>query len=223
MFENFSETLSDLVNAFGETFLMLGISGVLALIGGLPLGFLLFVTSRGLFWQNRFLNVLGGFLVNLIRSVPFVILLVLLLPLTQALLGTTIGPAAASVPLSVAAIAFYARLVEGSLSEIDPGILEASQAFGASPFRVICTILFPEALPGFLRGFTVTLISLIGYSAMAGIVGGGGVGDLAIRFGYYRYQTDVMIVTVIALLVLVQIVQILGDYLSRKTDRKGRK
>jgi D-methionine transport system permease protein len=211
---------TDLVNAFGETFLMVGIASVLSVLGGLPLGFLLHVTSRKLFWANRFANLVGNFLVNLVRSVPFVILLVLLLPLTQWVLGTTIGPTAAAVPLSVAAIVFYARLVEGSLCEVDPGIIEASEAFGASPLRIIATVLFPEALPGFLRGFTVTLISLIGFSAMAGIVGGGGVGDLAIRFGYYRYQTDVMVVTVVALVVLVQIVQMLGDWLALCSDKK---
>ena len=211
---------TDLVTAFGETFLMVGIASVLAIAIGLPLGFLLHVTSRKLFWANRFAHVAGNFLVNVVRSVPFVILLVLLLPLTQWVLGTTIGPTAASVPLSVAAIVFYARLVEASLCEVDPGIIEASQAFGASPLRIICTVLFPEALPGFLRGFTVTLISLIGFSAMAGIVGGGGVGDLAIRFGYYRYQTDVMAATVIALVVLVQMVQMLGDWLAARSDKK---
>lgn len=211
---------TDLVTAFGETFLMVGIASVLAIAIGLPLGFLLHVTSRKLFWANRFAHVAGNFLVNVVRSVPFVILLVLLLPLTQWVLGTTIGPTAASVPLSVAAIVFYARLVEASLCEVDPGIIEASQAFGASPLRIICTVLFPEALPGFLRGFTVTLISLIGFSAMAGIVGGGGVGDLAIRFGYYRYQTDVMAATVIALVVLVQMVQMLGDWLARRSNKK---
>lgn len=211
---------TDLVAAFGETFLMVGISAVLALAVGLPLGFLLHVTSRKLFWANRLAHISGNFLVNVVRSVPFVILLVLLLPLTQWVLGTTIGPTAAAVPLSVAAIVFYARLVEASLCEVDPGIIEAAQAFGASPMRIICTVLCPEALPGFLRGFTVTLISLIGFSAMAGIVGGGGVGDLAIRFGYYRYQTDVMVATVVALVVLVQIVQMLGDWLARRADKK---
>jgi len=220
MLIDWSSLSTDLVNAFGETFLMVGIASVLAIAVGLPLGFLLHVTSRKLFWANRFAHITGNFLVNIVRSVPFVILLVLLLPLTQWVLGTTIGPTAASVPLSVAAIVFYARLVEASLCEVDPGIIEASQAFGASPLRIICTVLFPEALPGFLRGFTVTLISLIGFSAMAGIVGGGGVGDLAIRFGYYRYQTDVMVVTVVALVVLVQIVQMGGDWLARHADKK---
>lgn len=214
------ELFVDLLNAFGETFLMVSISTLFAIVGGLPLGFLLHVTSRKLFWNNRLANVTGNFLVNVLRSIPFVILLVLLLPLTQWVLGTTIGPTAAAVPLSVAAIAFYARLVESSLCEVDPGVVEAAEAFGTSPLRIIATVLFPEALPGFLRGLTVTLISLIGYSAMAGIVGGGGIGDLAIRFGYYRYQTNVMVVTVVVLVVLVQVVQLLGDRLARRADKK---
>ncbi|ALB65960.1 methionine ABC transporter permease [Cronobacter dublinensis] len=216
------DLLADLTLAFGETFQMLGISTLLAIVGGLPLGFLLFVTDRHLFWQNRAINVVGSVLVNIIRSVPFVILLVLLLPLTQWLLGNTIGPVAASVPLSVAAIAFYARLVDGALREVDRGIIEAAEAFGASPMRIICTVLLPEASAGLLRGLTVTLVSLIGYSAMAGIVGGGGVGDLAIRYGYYRYETEVMVVTVIALIVLVQVVQMLGDWLANRADRRDR-
>ncbi len=215
-----AELLTDLAHAFGETFVMVGISSFCAVAGGLPLGFLLHVTGRKLFWRNRAANAIGNFTVNVLRSIPFVILLVLLLPLTQWVLGTTIGPTAAAVPLSVAAIAFYARLVEASLCEIDAGIIEAAEAFGTSPLRIIATVMFPEALPGFLRGLTVTLISLVGYSAMAGIVGGGGVGDLAIRFGYYRYQTHVMIVTVIALVVLVQIVQSLGDWAAARSDRK---
>ncbi len=216
-----SSLAADLVNAFGETFLMVGISGFFAIVGGLPLGFLLFVSERQLFWKSHRAHAIGNMAVNVIRSVPFVILLVLLLPLTQLLLGTTIGPAAAAVPLAVAAVAFYARLVEAALCEVDPGVIEAALAFGASPLRIVLTVLFPEALPGFLRALTVTLISLIGYSAMAGIVGGGGIGDLAIRFGYYRYQTDVLIVTVIALVILVQLVQTLGDRLARRSDKKG--
>ncbi|TAI96039.1 ABC transporter permease, partial [Pectobacterium versatile] len=179
----------DLVAAFGETFQMVGISTLFAVIGGLPLGLLIYVTDRNLFWQNRAVYLFGTVLVNIIRSIPFVILLVLLLPLTQILLGNTIGPVAAAVPMSVAAIAFYARLVDSALREIDPGIVEAAEAFGASPMRIIGTVLLPEAKAGLLRGLTITLVSLIGYSAMAGIVGGGGVGDLAIRFGYYRYET----------------------------------
>ncbi|WP_410015942.1 methionine ABC transporter permease [Sodalis sp. C49] len=213
----------DLFAAFGETFQMVGIATLFAIIGGLPLGFLIYVTDRHLFWQNRALYLSGTVLVNIIRSIPFVILLVLLLPLTQLLLGNTIGPIAAAVPLSVAAIAFYARLVDGALREVDPGIVEAAEAFGASPMRIICTVLLPEALAGLLRGLTITLVSLIGYSAMAGIVGGGGVGDLAIRFGYYRYETNVMIITVVALVILVQIVQVLGDALAQRADRRSKR
>ncbi|HDI5734973.1 TPA: ABC transporter permease, partial [Salmonella enterica subsp. enterica serovar Typhisuis] len=162
------DLLPDLTLAFNETFQMLSISTVLAILGGLPLGFLIFVTDRHLFWQNRFIYLVASVLVNIIRSVPFVILLVLLLPLTQLLLGNTIGPIAASVPLSVAAIAFYARLVDSALREVDKGIIEAALAFGASPMRIICTVLLPEASAGLLRGLTITLVSLIGYSAMAG-------------------------------------------------------
>lgn len=221
MLEIMTNLWGDLLPAFGETFLMVGVSSVFALIGGLPLGFLLYITERRLFWENQATQVIGSFVVNVIRSLPFVILLVLLLPLTQWILGTTIGPTAAAVPLSVAAIAFYARLVEGALCEVDPGIIEAAQAFGASPLRIIFGVLLREAMPGLLRGLTVTLVSLIGYSAMAGIVGGGGVGDLAIRFGYYRYQTDVMILTVVVLVVLVQIVQCAGDRLAKRADKKA--
>ncbi|ELZ0793149.1 ABC transporter permease [Salmonella enterica] len=215
------DLLPDLTLAFNETFQMLSISTVLAILGGLPLGFLIFVTDRHLFWQNRFIYLVASVLVNIIRSVPFVILLVLLLPLTQLLLGNTIGPIAASVPLSVAAIAFYARLVDSALREVDKGIIEAALAFGASPIRIICTVLLPEASAGLLRGLTITLVSLIGYSAMAGIVGGG-VGDLAIRYGYYRYETEVMVVTVVALIVLVQVVQMLGDWLAKRADKRDR-
>ncbi|WP_174865768.1 methionine ABC transporter permease [Pectobacterium polaris] len=213
----------DLVAAFGETFQMVGISTLFAVIGGLPLGLLIYVTDRNLFWQNRAVYLFGTMLVNIIRSIPFVILLVLLLPLTQILLGNTIGPVAAAVPMSVAAIAFYARLVDSALREIDPGIVEAAEAFGASPMRIIGTVLLPEAKAGLLRGLTITLVSLIGYSAMAGIVGGGGVGDLAIRFGYYRYETEVMVITVIALVILVQVVQTLGDWLSKRADKRERR
>ncbi|MEI7219603.1 methionine ABC transporter permease [Pectobacterium carotovorum] len=218
-----AELWGELVFAFGETFTMVCISTLCAVIFGLPLGIAIYVTDRHLFWQNRFIYLVSTILVNIIRSIPFVILLVLLLPLTQLLLGNTIGPVAAAVPMSVAAIAFYARLVDSALREVDPGIVEAAEAFGASPTRIIATVLLPEALAGLLRGLTITLVSLIGYSAMAGIVGGGGVGDLAIRFGYYRYETEVMVVTVIALVVLVQVVQTLGDMLSRRANKRERR
>lgn len=213
------ELLQDLSKAFGETFQMVGISLTLSIVIGIPLGLLLFVTDRGMFLNNRFINAAGGLLVNVIRSVPFVILLVLVLPLTQKLVGSTIGPGAASVPLSIAAIAFYARLVQVSLCEVSRGVIEAATASGATPLQIIIHVLLPESLPGLLRGLTVTAVSLIGYSAMAGIVGGGGVGDLAIRFGYYRYETTVMLVTVVVLIVLVQIVQTAGDYIASRADK----
>ncbi len=213
------ELLQDLVKAFGETFQMVGVSLALAIVLGIPLGLLLYVTERGLFAESRVVNAIGGFLVNVVRSIPFVILLVLLLPLTQWMLGSTIGPSAASVPLAVAAVAFYARLVHASLWEVDRGVIEAATAAGASPFQIVRYVLLPESLPGLIRGLTVTAVSLIGYSAMAGIVGGGGVGDLAIRFGYYRYETTVMVVTVVILIVLVQVVQTIGDVIAHRADR----
>jgi D-methionine transport system permease protein len=211
--------LPDLGKAFWETFQMVGISLSLALFLGVPLGLLLFITDKGLFWENKIFNTIGGVLVNIIRSIPFVILLVILLPLTQKLVKTTIGPLAASVSLSVAAVVFYARIAEASLREVDKGVIEAATAMGASIPQIITQVLLVEALPGLIRGFTVTAISLIGYSAMAGIVGGGGVGDLAIRYGYYRYQMDVMAATVVVLIILVQIIQTLGDYSAKTADK----
>lgn len=210
---------SDLIKAFGETFYMVGIALALSIIIGVPLGLLLYVTDKGLFAENRLVNVIGGLAINVVRSTPFVILLVLVLPLTQKLIGTTIGPIAAAVPLSIASVAFYARLVQGSLWEVDKGVIEAAVSMGASPWMIIKDVLLSESLPGLLRGLTITAVSLIGYSAMAGIVGGGGVGDLAIRFGYYRYQTDVMLLTVVILVLLVQLVQSIGDYSAKKYER----
>lgn len=210
---------SDLSKAFGETFYMVGIALALSIIIGVPLGLVLYITDKGLFAENRLVNVIGGLAINVVRSTPFVILLVLVLPITQKLIGTTIGPIAAAVPLSIASVAFYARLVQGSLWEVDKGVIEAAISMGASPWMIIKDVLLSESLPGLLRGLTITAVSLIGYSAMAGIVGGGGVGDLAIRFGYYRYQTDVMLLTVVILVVLVQLVQSIGDYSAKKYER----
>ncbi|WP_333593621.1 methionine ABC transporter permease [Anaerospora hongkongensis] len=210
---------SDLNKAFGETFYMVGIALALSIIIGVPLGLVLYITDKGLFAENRLVNVVGGLAINVVRSTPFVILLVLVLPITQKLIGTTIGPIAAAVPLSIASVAFYARLVQGSLWEVDKGVIEAAISMGASPWMIIKDVLLSESLPGLLRGLTITAVSLIGYSAMAGIVGGGGVGDLAIRFGYYRYQTDVMLLTVVILVVLVQLVQSIGDYSAKKYER----
>ena len=215
-----TELIENLRKAFLETFLMCGTSIGLSIVLGIPLGLFIFITRKGLFWENSTLNFIGGFLVNIIRSTPFVILLVLLIPFTQLVVGSTIGPVAASVPLAIAAIAFYARLVENSLCDVDKGVIEAATSLGATNFRIIKDVLLPEALSGLYRGLTVTAVSLVGYSAMAGIVGGGGVGDLAIRFGYYRYQTDIMVITVVLLIILVQAIQSFGDFLAKRADKK---
>lgn len=214
------ELLPDLNKAFFETIYMVGISIAVAMIIGLPVGILLFVTDRGLFLENSLFNQIVGFLVNMIRSIPFIILLIALLPLADLIAGSTIGPTAASVSLSVAAIPFFARLVEQSLREIDKGVIEAAVAVGASPWMIIKDVLLPEAKPGIIQGVTITIISLVAYSAMAGIVGGGGVGDLAIRFGYYRYDNTVMITTVIILICLVQLIQFFGDRLAKAVNKR---
>jgi D-methionine transport system permease protein len=219
--ESIVTLLPELNKAFFETVYMVGISLLIALIVGLPLGILLFVTDKGLFLQNKSVKAIVGFVVNMVRSVPFIILLVALLPLTKLITGTTIGPTAASVSLSVAAIPFFARMVETSLREIDKGVVEASVAVGATPWMIIQDVLLPEAKPGIVQGVTITAISLVAYSAMAGIVGGGGVGDLAIRFGYYRYDNTVMLTTVIILICLVQLIQFAGDQLARVVDKKS--
>ena len=212
------EIFTDLHKAFGKTFFMIVVSLAASILAGIPLGLLLYVTDKGLFIENRLINLIGGLAINITRSTPFVILLVVVLPLTQKLAGTTIGPVAASVPLSIAAIAFYARLVQSALLDVDKGVIEAAVSMGASIKMIITDVLLSESLPGLLRGLTITAVSLVGYSAMAGIVGGGGVGDLAIRFGYYRYQTDIMIITVAALVIMVQLLQMIGDLLANKFD-----
>ena len=188
----------NLLNEFGIAFLetawMLTISVTFAVLIGIPLGIGLFVTSEGMFWQNLLLQNISGTIINIIRSIPFVILLVVLLPLTSLILGDSMGPTAASVSLTVAGIPFYARLVENSLREIDKGVIEAAESVGASPWLIIRKVLLPESKSGLIAGLTVTIISLLSYSAMAGMIGGGGIGDLAIRFGYYRYQNEVMVI-----------------------------
>ena len=180
---NYSELASNLLPAFGETLEMCGIALLLAIILGIPLGVLSYITSKRSICQNRFVNLLVSFILNVIMSTPFVILLVLLLPFTKFVVGTSIGPEAASVPLGIVAIAFYARLVEGNLHGVDKGVIEASVAMGATWFKIVTNVLLPGAFSGMIRGLTVLAVTLVGYSAMAGIVGGG-VGDLAIRFGY---------------------------------------
>ncbi|EPY07317.1 ABC transporter integral membrane protein [Paenibacillus alvei TS-15] len=214
------QLLPDLGKAFVQTLYMVGISLFAAIILGLPIGILLFVTDKGLFLENAFTKNVLGFIVNMIRSIPFIILLVTLLPLTKLIVGSTIGPTAASVSLSIAAIPFFARLVETALREIDKGVIEAAISIGATPWMIIKEVLLPEAKPGIIQGVNITAISLVAYSAMAGTVGGGGIGDLAIRFGYYRYDNTVMFTTVIILICLVQIIQYGGDFIAKKVDKR---
>ncbi len=214
------ELWPEIQTAFFQTLTMIGISLSVALIVGLPLGILLFITDRGLFLENRPVNSIVGFIVNIVRSIPFIILLVALIPLTKLITGTTIGPIAASVSLSVAAIPFFARIVETSLRDIDKGVIEAAIAVGATPWMIIKDVLLPEAKASIVQGVTLTIISLVAYSAMAGVVGGGGIGDLAIRFGYYRYDNTIMIVTVVILIVLVQLIQQAGDYTAKAIDKR---
>ncbi|MDF2686505.1 MAG: methionine transporter permease [Clostridia bacterium] len=209
-----------LMKAFGETFVMVSTSLLISIIFGGLLGLLLFITSNPLFIRNRIVNQIVGVVINVIRSVPFIILLVLLLPVTKFIIGTTIGYVSVIIPLSVAATAFYARLAEASFSDVNKGVLEAAVSSGANPVYIIIHILIPEALPQLLKNITVTAVSLIGFSAMAGTVGGGGIGDLAIRYGYQRYQTDVMFICVIILIVAVQILQLLGDYTAKRANKK---
>ncbi|MBO4398350.1 MAG: ABC transporter permease [Bacteroidaceae bacterium] len=216
---NYSELVSNLLPAFGETLEMCGIALVLAIVLGIPIGVLSYLTSGCIVCKNKIINLLVNLILNIIMSTPFVILLVLLLPFTRLVIGTSIGPEAASVPLGIVAIAFYARLVESNLHGVDKGVIEASVAMGATWFQIVTNVLLPEAFSGMIRGLTVLAVTLVGYSAMAGIVGGGGVGDLAIRFGYYRYQTDIMIITVLLLIGLVQIIQTFGEKISKKVQK----
>ncbi|MDC7236982.1 MAG: ABC transporter permease [Sphaerochaetaceae bacterium] len=219
-----NETLNIIQQYLGkatyETFQMVSISLVVATILGIIIGLLLYITSNPLLLENKVINIISSTLVNILRSIPFIILLVVVIPLTKIIVGTTIGPLAATVPLSLSATAFNARLIEGAFSEIKIETIESSIATGASLLLIIRKVLFVEALPSIIRAITVTFISLIGYSAMAGIVGGGGIGDLAIQFGYYRYETGIMIITVVMLVVIVQFIQYLGDKISRAIDHQ---
>lgn len=218
--ENTAQLLqAELGSEVFATFKMIAISLIISLIVGGALGLILYITSNQLFFKNKLVNSIAGFIVNIIRSLPFVILLVLLIPFTKLITGTQIGPIAASVPISIASIAFFARLSEGAFNEIDKGVIEAAISSGAGFFLIFKDVLLVEARPSLIRAVTVNLISLIGCSAMAGIVGGGGIGDLAVRYGYYRYETGVMIVTVVILIVLVQFIQITGDLIVKRISK----
>lgn len=203
-----------------ETLYMIVTSTVLAYAIGLPLGVILQTTDKNGVCQNRTVHLVLGVLVNLLRSVPFIILLVWILPVTRAIVGTTVGSTATVVPLVASAAPYVARMVESSLKEVDGGVVEAAQSMGSSPLQIITKVLLPEARPSLLVGSAIAVTTILGYTAMAGFVGGGGLGAIAINYGYYRYQDDVMLVTVVLLVVLVQIFQEVGMRVAKRADRR---
>ncbi|PXF33014.1 methionine ABC transporter permease [Pokkaliibacter plantistimulans] len=207
-----------LTSSLWETLYMVAVSGGLGALLGIPLGILLYTTKPGRMLQNHWLHRLLGIVINATRSVPFIILLVAIIPFTRWIVGTSIGTTAAIVPLTLGAIPFVARITEGALNEVPGGLIEAAQAMGATPWQIVRKVLLAEAMPGLIHGLTLMLITLIGYSAMAGAIGGGGLGDLGIRYGYQRFDSSMMISTVVILIVLVQLVQSLGDWLVRRYD-----
>ena len=214
------ELLDLLIPSINETLYMVFISTVFTVILGLPLGILLVITREDSVLPNSKIYNSLSILINITRSIPFVILMIFIIPFTRLVDGSSIGTNAAIVPLVVAAIPFFARLVEGSILEVNPGVIEAGVSMGASPLEIVLKILIPEAMPSLVLNVTVTIINIIGYSAMAGAVGGGGLGYLAIGYGYHRFQTDVMFATVIILIILVQLIQISGNKISNSIYRK---
>lgn len=216
-----SSAMIDLIlQATLDTLYMVAVSGIISTLVGLPLGVLLYVTRPRQILAKPLLNQALSIVTNIGRSIPFIILMVAIIPFTRMLVGTSIGINAASVPLTIAAIPFVARLVEAALNEISPGLIEAAQAMGATPWQIIRKVLIPEARGGIMTGLTITVVTLVSYSAMAGAVGGGGLGDLGIRYGYNRFNPTIMLITVVILVVMVQGFQSLGDYMVRKSDRK---
>ena len=209
-----------LIQGVGETLQMTVISTIASMIIGIPLGVILVVTSKGHILANKFINTILGAIVNAGRSIPFIILMVAIIPFTRMVVGTSIGTTAACVPLTLSAIPFLARLVETSIKEVNFGVIEAAQTMGASPFQIIKKVLLPECKSNIVDNVTVLVVNLISYSAMAGAIGGGGLGDIAIRYGYQRFQGDVMIATIIILIVMVQVCQMIGDTISRRLNHK---
>ena len=214
-----NQMINLVMSATGETLVMVFFSTLFSLILGLPIGVLLHVTSSeeqgGIIPQPIFNNILGR-IVNVLRSFPFIILMILLIPLSRLIVGTSIGTKATIVPLSIAAAPFVARIIESALKEVDPGVVQAAKAMGSTNAQIIIKVLIPEAMPSLVSGVTLTIINLIGYSAMAGAIGGGGLGDLAIRYGYQRFRTSYMVAAVLVILILVEVIQVAGNKLSAK-------
>ena len=214
------EIIKLMLQGIQETFYMVAVATIIGGIIGIPLGITLVTTSKGHILENRFVNQILGTIVNIIRSIPFIILMVAIIPLTRLIAGTSIGTTAACVPLTIVAIPFLSRLVETSIRDVDFGLVEAAESMGATPFQIIRKVLIPEALPTIINNITVLIVNLIGASAMAGAIGGGGLGDIAIRYGYQRFRPDVMLATIIILIVVVNVIQAGGDFASRKKNKK---
>lgn len=207
--------------AIWETFYVTLVSTAIAIVIGLPLGVLMAVgTKDGILPLPRWLMTVLDLLINLLRSVPFLILMIMVIPLTRLIVGTPVGTVASIVPLVIASFPFIARLAENCIREVDPGVIEAAQSMGASPIQIIVKVLIPESVPSLISNATVAITTILGYSAMSGIIGGGGLGKIAINYGYYRYKTLVMILAVILLIIMVQVFQSLGTYLSKKSDKR---
>lgn len=218
--KNILEILYSIPKPLLQTLYMVSISTLFSLILGLPLGIILRVTSKGHILQNSRINKILDTIVNIFRSVPFIILIVALFPISKILVGTTIGSTAAIVPLSIAATPFVARIIDTSLGEVPYGLIEAALSMGANNFEIIFKVMLKEALPSLISGITLTIINIIGYSAMAGAIGGEGIGDYAIREGYMRYNNEIILITIVVLIILVQIIQSTGNYFTKKFDKR---
>ncbi|WP_315701151.1 MULTISPECIES: methionine ABC transporter permease [unclassified Bradyrhizobium] len=216
------ELINLIIQATGESLFMVATAALVATTLGLPLGIFLATSRKGELFAAPSANAILGVIVNAARSTPFIILVVAIIPFTRLIAGTSIGSAAAIVPLTVAATPFIARLVEAAIREVDGGLIETASSFGASPLQIVFKVLIPEALPGLVMALTLAVVSLLGYSAMVGAVGGGGLGDLGIRYGYQRFMPDMMLAVVVVLIALVQTVQTVGDHLARRLNRRLR-
>lgn len=214
------EIIEMIQKGFIETIYMTLFSSFLAYVFGLPLGILLVITDKDGIAPLRIVNIILGTIINIIRSVPFIILLIAVIPLTRAIIGTTLGSTATVIPLVIASAPYVARLVEASLKEVDGGVIEAAHSMGASIFEIITKVLIPEAMPALISGAAIAVTTILGYSAMSGFVGGGGLGDIAIRYGYYRYENEIMLVTVVILIIIVQVFQEVGNKWSKHSDKR---
>lgn len=217
-----SQILTMLLTGLEETVFMVALSSLLSYLIGIPLGILLIVTDKDGIQPNGIINTVLGVIINLMRSVPFIIMLLAALPLTRFIVRTTLGPKAVVVPLVLAAAPYIARMVESSLKEVGAGVVEAAKSMGASNFQIVWKVMLPEAKPSLLMGAAISITTILGYSTMAGFVGGGGLGTLAINYGYYRYQTDVMLVTVVVLVIIVQLIQESFLWMARHADKRAR-